>query len=113
MVLNDIFSIDKGSSFLKGVGGTLLMSNFMPNVEFFQQAGDVFMWSGGAMMLVVSVIQGVKNLKKTNLENAKLLLENEQLELENEQLEKVSKRQVIRQMTDITYSENAENSEES
>lgn len=102
MVLNDVFSIDKGSVFIKYVGSMLLMSNFNPNIDLLKAYGNIFMWLIGLVTGVIAAIQGVKNLKKTNLENAKLVLENEKLELENGLLEK---RQVIRQMTDVTYAE--------
>lgn len=103
--MTDIFSIERGSAFLKGVGGTLLMSNFVPNIEFLQLAGDFFMWTGGATMLSISIVQGLKNIKKTNLESENLALEKINKQLENEKLEAENKRQVIRQMTDITYAE--------
>jgi cell shape-determining protein MreC len=95
MVLNDVFSLDKGSVFVKYVGSMLLMSNFSPNIELFRAYGSIFMWLVGLVTGVVAAIQGFKNLKRTDLENAKLKLENEQLE----------KRQVVRQLTDTTYAE--------
>lgn len=83
----NLFSIEKGSAFMKGALSILLMSNFLPNIELITLIGKAIMSLGGSIMLGVSIFQGLLNIQKTKREIRNQELANRYQELENNQLE--------------------------
>jgi hypothetical protein len=83
----NLFSIEKGSAFMKGALSILLMSSFLPNIELITLIGKAIMSLGGSIMLGVSIFQGLLNIQKTKREIRNQELANRYQELENSQLE--------------------------
>lgn len=82
----NLFSIEKGSAFMKGALSILLMSNFLPSYEYIALMGKIIMSFGGAIMLAVSIFQGWLNIQKTKKEIRQQELANRYKELQINQL---------------------------